>query len=229
MTKETTKMREELEQKIHEFAVNAEVLYKAGYEEGYRAGYEGKCLLTEEECLADQKRQYERGLNDAWECIKKIAKMDIDTLNTVFNLSNYMGVSPFMASLIKYSASEAIAKIKEYEEKQKCKTCRNNEGKHHPFDSCNNCYDGSEYEEKQKQTDDEIKVGDEIIFSRDWYKTKAIITNINRENNTAVCLYVDGSDCAFVSANPSSLIKTGRHFTQIAEVLEMLKDKAENE
>ena len=108
-------MREELEQKIHEFAVNAEVLYKTGYEDGYKAGYEGRCLLTDEECLADQKRQYERGLNDAWECARKIvlgSGYSRDELIEIFGVGEW-------TVLETVNALEAVTKIKEYEEKRR--------------------------------------------------------------------------------------------------------------
>ena len=58
---------------------------------------------------------YERGLNDAWECAKKIAYQEVDLIAT-FN--KHLGESSIEV-LKDYSASEAIAKIKEYEERKK--------------------------------------------------------------------------------------------------------------
>lgn len=73
-------------------------------EEVYKRGYAY--------ALADTQKQYEQGLNDAWECANKIINMSCGELSKIFpNLQGY----PFE----EYSASETIAKIKEYEESKK--------------------------------------------------------------------------------------------------------------
>lgn len=56
--------------------------------------------------------EYQRGLNDAWECARKIVEMADPPYWGVFNeyKNDLFG---------KISASEAIAKLKSYEEKQK--------------------------------------------------------------------------------------------------------------
>lgn len=69
-----------------------------------------------------------------------------------------------------------------------------------------------EYEEKQKQ-DDEIKVGDEVIFP-------------NGKKGIVWLIY--GNECHTMGdynrVRPKEYLKrTGRHFDQIAEVLEQLK------
>lgn len=69
---------------------------------------------------------YNNGLNDAWECAKKIYGFSCKELSEVLPESKEI---PFCS----YSASEAIAKIKEYEEQQK------------------------------QDTKEKIKVGDEVI------------------------------------------------------------------
>lgn len=60
-------------------------------------------------------KTYEDGLNDAWECAKKVVEMgEYDRKNVVFvRLDD--GEFPFK----KYSASEAITRIKEYENRIK--------------------------------------------------------------------------------------------------------------
>lgn len=94
--------------------------YDYGYEDGfgkaqtdsYVKGYkDGK---TEEA----EKKAYNRGLNEAWETAKKIALMDTETSE---NITGYFGLFRIMNNL---TASETIAKIKEYEDKQKCKECK---------------------------------------------------------------------------------------------------------
>ena len=127
------KMREELEQKIHEFA---ELMYKLGYGNGrassdeYGKGYDDGIDVG-----------YLNGLNDAWECAKKIVlerKDDYTVADTIsiFNCNK-------RDVLLHFSASEAIAKIQEYEEKQKkdCETCKQR--------FCSACKDGDCYEQEE--------------------------------------------------------------------------------
>lgn len=62
-----------------------------------------------------QDTAYQRGLNDAWEAAKKIQcdeKLDWGTLIHMFNRDSFTGI------FRDFSASEAIAKLKAYEEKQ---------------------------------------------------------------------------------------------------------------
>lgn len=91
----------------------------------YDIGYDKarKELQIEEEFDEDRakaiKEAYQKGLDDAWECVKKIAAVPSDggftgaRLKLIFNRN-------YIADIVtNYSASETIAKIKEYEEKQK--------------------------------------------------------------------------------------------------------------
>lgn len=63
---------------------------------------------------------YQKGLNDAWECVRKIQMeeedggMPIDALEKAFGVQIF---SPY-ATFRDFTASEAIAKIKGYEEKK---------------------------------------------------------------------------------------------------------------
>lgn len=79
--------------------------YKEGFDDGYKDG-------TQNPSSVGFDHGYERGLNDAWECARKIASMPTDVTEPLFNqfgLHNIMAnVSPF----------EAIAKIKKYEENE---------------------------------------------------------------------------------------------------------------
>ena len=90
---------------------------------------------------------YEHGLNDAWECVKKIFDMDGDTAKELFG--------DFLVDHIsrQFTASEAIAKIKEYEEKQKrtCDTCQYLHGGFNSLKNyCVNC-DGCYWTPKQEE------------------------------------------------------------------------------
>ncbi len=61
-----------------------------------------------------QDTAYQRGLDDAWECMKKIAFLEKPR-----DMRDFFGCSTLGGVLIDYSASEAIEKLKAYEEKQK--------------------------------------------------------------------------------------------------------------
>ena len=87
--------------------------YEKGYKQGYKRGYkEGEDIeqsnsaITKEEVA---KLEYERGLNNAWECARKIWRMTPYERAEIFHDKNCM---------LEHTASKAIQMIKEYEEKK---------------------------------------------------------------------------------------------------------------
>ena len=84
--------------------------YDYGYEDGQKEKLANAMIHDYE---VAEKTAYERGLNDAWDVVKKIALMDTETSE---NITGYFGLFRIMNNL---TASEAIAKIKAYEDKQK--------------------------------------------------------------------------------------------------------------
>lgn len=160
-------------------------VYNQGYEDGLK---DGKASVQ-----IDDSTAYECGLNDAWECVKKIFDMDGDTAKELFG--------DFLVDHIsrQFTASEAIAKIKEYEE-------------------------------KQKQEDDEIKIGDEI---KNKWGTRGVVVEIAPQYNGATVYSVLWRNaerrCLDKSDWDSYEVwkKTGRHFSQIEEVLEQMKGEEE--
>lgn len=173
---------------------------KNGQDEGYRVG----------EKVA-QEAEYNKGLNDAWECAKKIYKMSAEEVITIFG-----GCSKW----IDYSISEAITKIKEYEEKQFKKSCYNC-----AFEGCQVRDVGPEHPcggWKPKQTIYEIKVGDEVVIDG----RKGIIIRpvyyIGEDREPFVQVWY-GTHMSSNSLNNVTI--TGRHFPQIVEVLEQIKER----
>lgn len=130
---------------------------------------------------------------EAWECTKKLRHMDYSTLYKVFKgddvVIHNIQVMGLEAVFEKYSASEAIDKVKEYEE-------------------------------KQKQTDGEIKVGDEIERIKGNKGRKYIVTKII-ESDYINIIFDDGG-VGYV--NPIHYRKTGRRFPQIEEVLKQIQE-----
>lgn len=123
--------------------------------------------------LKNTKKEYNRGLKDAWECARKIAEMRWEDCEKLFELAQLQSI------IFDFTAQEAMQKIKEYEERQnvkkvyeekfmpigkanmekrreerqteiKCDTCKY-EGS--SFSPCIKCKDNSEFEPKQTQTE----------------------------------------------------------------------------
>jgi len=80
-------------------------VYEQGYKDGRADGYDAGELFGGD---------YQKGLNDAWECARRVINCDVpyDFWELASGQSN-------LAIFKHYSAQGAIAKIKEYEEKQK--------------------------------------------------------------------------------------------------------------
>jgi hypothetical protein len=92
-----------------------EVSYQRGYEHGKNDG-----MTIESEKKHNSDLDYKDGLEDgrmeAWECARKISNMTMDECEKIFGEYRYLATI-----LPNVSASEAIAIIKEYEDKQKHK------------------------------------------------------------------------------------------------------------
>lgn len=77
--------------------------------------------------------------------------------------------------------------------------------------------------EEQKKAEDEIKVGDEV---EDKHNCAGVVTRIHSVGNDIWCnvLYKEGKQ---YSTFVSNLTKTGRHFPQVAELLDAMKEDGE--
>ena len=105
-----------MEKQIHDFA---ELMCKTGYEDGYSRGYDEGVKDGQKgkisELLIDT---YIQGLNDAWECARKIILCEAKGGFSTDKYTEVFGNIATFQALEILSASEAIAKIKEYEEKE---------------------------------------------------------------------------------------------------------------
>lgn len=169
---------------------NVKESIRNAYDKGYKQGVNDGSL--------DVKMRvdgaYEKGLNDAWECARKIMLSDEDGGIAHIDIQKIFGGSYYQA-MMNYSPSEAIAKIKEYEE-------------------------------KQKQVADEIKVGDEVYIIMENYPSvvTCIFSESGLDNPKAVHITKSGK---YAVTPLSQLHKTGKHFDQIAEVLKQLNEVSE--
>jgi hypothetical protein len=147
---------QEIKNKIHELVENA---YEMGYEDGLKDGKESVQI--------DDSVAYERGLNDAWECARKMILSDEDGGIAHIDIQKIFGMS-YYSVMLNYSASEAIAKIKEYENKQKraCDTCQYLHGGFNSLKECANCYNNSGWTPKKMTLDEAIKHCEEVADSK---------------------------------------------------------------
>ena len=81
--------------------------------EAYRRGYEEGMQLSIDD--AKLKEEYRRGLNDAWECVDRIFDMPCKLREQIFSKCNTVGVWDILRC---YFASEAIEKIRQYEQEK---------------------------------------------------------------------------------------------------------------
>lgn len=85
-----------------------------------------------------------------------------------------------------------------------------------PFDVCSKCRNSYGNLYKRKESDDEIKVGDEVIYN----EHKFIVFATETEECYASLFDVNGNHA---SASQSKCKKTGRHF-DIEKILEEMKE-----
>jgi len=135
--------------------IEVKAAYDKGYKQGFQDGIESKDHQELRLKLEKAHEYYRQGLDDAWKCLRKIFDRLEDGMQAeVFGTKYYPDI------LEKYSASEAMAKIREYE-KQKCNACIHNINP--DYTKCKECVNHGycDYEDKKSS---EIKVGDEITI-----------------------------------------------------------------
>lgn len=86
------------------------------YQQGYEAGKAATPFTDTEEA---EDKAYNRGLNDAWEVIKKITKDDSVGGYSIEMMQELFGQTCVYDITHNYTPEEAIAKIREYENKEK--------------------------------------------------------------------------------------------------------------
>lgn len=106
------------EEKVLNIMDSAKDNIRTQLDKAYKSGYEDAKSELGKNAIdlahAESDRAYQQGLEDAWEAAKKIMRMDIiekDAIFAEFGKSTY-------SVIMDMSASEAISKIKKYEEQQ---------------------------------------------------------------------------------------------------------------
>ena len=80
---------------------------RCAFDRGYRQGRDDEWAATQ---AGQKENEYDRGLNDAWECCKRFWQSDENICRDIFNIicwEDFFDLSPF----------EAIEKFKEYDKK----------------------------------------------------------------------------------------------------------------
>ncbi len=162
---------------------------------------------------------YERGLEDAWECANKISAMTASEFEEVF------GYSYYSRCMGKMSPSEAMQKIKEYEQqKQKCESCFIEKLTKEKWASAKDCKECKRFTDATDMNDGNIKVGDEVrIKGSDPVKDDCDYGICTRSLPNINTIYVMRRDGSSGEENKDEWYRTGRQFPQIAEVLEQLR------
>ena len=197
--REAEKVRQPDLEQVREEANNTG--YKIGYEKGYRDGvntigdaedkirkeaYEQgqedlrkSCVPKDEEAYGiGYNEGFQRGLDLAWEAAKKIKNMSCYSRNEIF------GTEFSDRVFERNTPSEAIEKIRQYEQRQ----------------------------------EEQIQVGDEVESTFG----KGVVVKVEKEHVSYI--YNDGS----WGYNPfREVTKTGRHFDEIAAVLEKMREGQE--
>jgi ribosome modulation factor len=177
-----------MEQRTEGMKKQAQELIEQAYKRGYTAGYSKAENDYHAKTEDDRKSSYELGLNMAWETAKKIystiknGALHTDEIRKIFDVRYLTDV------LEEFSASEAIEKIKAYEE------------------------------QKKQQEEECIKVGDEVIYHDD----KGVVVLV--ANNGKAISVMSANGGWMIRADSENLVKTGRTFPEIAEVLKKLQE-----
>ena len=196
---------------------------RCAYDRGYRQGRDDEWAETQAKQKEDE---YERGLNDAWRVITEFLLMGDFDRGMTFN-------TRFLDELLKLEPKMAVERLKEYKEKSEpivkcCKNCKHNyKGMLGDTERCESCY----YDEVTKantmfepmETDNsKIEVGDEIVYSDPLKgEEKGIVMGVC--NNWVEVKFLKSWNC--VGVHKDSVKKTGRHFEQLDEILETMKNE----
>lgn len=159
-----------------------EQVRKEAYEQGRKDVETQFCSY---DACKNRQEEYQRGLADAWEAARKISTANIDGGFSWEVMNNIFGTEIPSKIFKTLTASEAIEKIRQYEQRQ----------------------------------EEQIKVGDEVEMK--CGVSPAIYMQGTNGSDKIYLLFNDGS-CG-IHCRDEIGCKTGRHFPEIASVLEKMR------
>ena len=182
---------------------------EATYDKGYEARKAEESKSAEMLVTGDKEmleREYQRGLDEAWETAFKVAFQDEVARTVIFG-------TKFLSNIRIMGAAKVIEILREREEKEKkCNTCKYYGTFSLECARCND--DSSEWMPKQA---DEIKVGDEVYSEN--LDLKFVVTRIIEGRYEGMC-----SDGACYCPLPDDIKKTDRHFEGVDSLLQQMRD-----
>ena len=182
-----------MEQRTEGMKKQAQELIEQAYNRGFKAGQENALAVNSNKFV-------EQGRNEAWEAARKFYLPIKDGGLFAEEIREIFGVESFATILKEFSASEAVERLRVYE---------------------------NEEQEKQEK-DEEIHVGDEVILNANssfGANTKAIVIAYYKDDKAMFpySVMIKDGDTDWVDIDEIDH-KTGRHFPEIAEVLNKLKE-----
>ncbi len=188
---------------------------RCAFDRGYRQGRDDEWAETQAKQTEDE---YDRGLNDAWRVVTEFLLMGDFDRGMTFN-------TRFLDELLKLEPQNAVERLKLYNEKSEpiercCKNCKHSEnGMIGNSKRCKDCYyDGvSKGNTLFEPMETDIEVGDEVKRAD---IDKSVVILKFTEEGWALGMNEEGN---ISDVKLSVYKKTGKHFDQIAEVLNSLK------
>lgn len=167
------------------------------------------------------KSEYERGLNDAEKAVKRVINEPSRGGLYANEMQKIFGTKGTFSILLRYSISEIIKKIREYDNKKqvnnRCDTCKYQHLDREHFPCCD-CCDNDRWEAE----DDEIHVGDEVYCLNPTHKY--VVLGF-LDNGKIFVLSGKGLTGSFAL---NQVHKTGRNYP-VMEILEKLNQLNESE
>lgn len=175
-----------VENLTHYTEPDLEQVRKEAHDKGYHEGHNA-CFETAKDIMEEKKNEaYQRGLSDAWDAARKISTTPIKELKKILDIEE--DDNGMLWPFHEYTASEAIEKIRQYEQK-------------------------------------EIKVGDEVENTQTG--VKFIVTHQWKNNRGEQGVSGLNYECSAFSTTIDLVRKTGRHFPEIAAVLQKMRGEQE--
>lgn len=206
---------------------------KDAYDRGYKQGFwDGKEEAANCDCRDNMEDEYNRGLNVVWELVRKLRHPSYGDTYSNDEKKDIFGYVSADSILTNLSASEAIEKIKAWEENdmKNCKWFRVENANGSEGYRCDNpknpfgwCHHVCEHFEGKTN---EIEIGDEVT-TKD-VKRKGIVIRI-----ASVCSLNTGKieqeytiwtgATIYRAYEGDDIQKTGKYFLQISEIVKQLE------
>lgn len=211
-------MSKTIEEQISGFLCNAQENIKAAYLKGYNNGLsDGN--INKGTFAAKVKEAYNNGLNDAEKALKRVINEPSRDGLYANEMQEIFGTEGTFVIFLKYSVSEIIEKIREYDNKKqinnRCDTCKYQHLDREHFPCCD-CCDNDRWE----QGDSEIHVGDEFYYLNSKYKYVVL----SFLGNGKVFAFSGRGLTGVFALN--QVHKTGRNYP-VKEILEKLNESEE--